>query len=357
MTHGISIGILAGGKSSRMGQDKALIKIGNERIIEKLSKELSFFSEVIISAGNKDSYKDLGIPIVCDEHKDIGPMEGIYQVLLHAKEDYVFICAADMPFISREIVSYLSGYISSDHECYVITDDEHIQPLCAIYSKKVLPVIEELISKGEYRLREIFKRTGTKYISLEFTRFDKKTVQNINTREDLKKMQKPFVFCVSGYSGSGKTGLIERLINEFIKDGWSVGVIKHDGHDSFTDNPGSDTDRFIKAGAKSTAVFSDKRYMLHYTEECKAEDLIDAMRNMKDPPDAVIIEGLKRSGYPKIEILRRGISEKSECDEDTLICIAADCISPESVKCPVYGPDDIKGIFLCLKDFLKGMPE
>ena len=347
----ISVGILAGGKSSRMGQNKALIRIGNERNIDRLSKELSGFSEVIISAGSIGAYEDMGLPVVYDVHDGIGPIEGICQVLLHASEEYVFICAADMPYVSRDIVTYLSGYISSDHDCYVITDDEHIQPLCAIYSKKTLPVIAELINEGKYRLTEIFARVSTKYISLRFTSFDRKVVRNFNTGKELLELGKPFVFCVSGYSDSGKTGLIEKLINEFIKDGWSVGVIKHDGHDCYTDTPGSDTDRYIKAGAVSAAVFSGRRYMQHYIEECDVSMLIEGMGRMKAPPDAVIIEGLKGSRYPKVEIVRRGISERSECDPDSLICIATDFISPESVRCPVYGLHDIKGIFLCVKEY------
>lgn len=347
----ISAGILAGGKSSRMGQNKALIRLGNERIIDRLSKELSGLSEVIISAGSIGAYEDLGLPVVYDVHDGIGPIEGIYQILLHAKEEYVFICAADMPYVSSDIVAFLSGYISSDNDCYVITDDEHIQPLCAIYSKKALPVIAELIAAGKYRLSEIFAGVRTKYISLKYTSFDRKVVRNFNTREDLAELGKPFVFCVSGYSDSGKTGLIEKLINEFIKDGWSAGVIKHDGHDCYKDIPGSDTDRYIKAGAVSAAVFSGRRYMQHCIEECDGSELIERMGRMKAPPDVVIIEGLKRSRYPKVEIVRRGVSEQSECDPDSLICVATDFISPESMRCPVYGLQDIEGIFLCIKKY------
>ncbi|MCR5775632.1 MAG: molybdopterin-guanine dinucleotide biosynthesis protein B [Lachnospiraceae bacterium] len=347
----VSVGILAGGESSRMGQDKALLRIGSERIIEKISKELSGFSEIMISACQKGAYEGLGYPVVYDDHRRIGPMEGIRQVLTAAREEYAFICAADMPFIKKELVEYISGYISSDYDCYVIADEDHIQPLCAVYSKNVLPVIEELISEGRYRLREIFARVRTKYISLEYTRFEKKTVRNINTREDYNEIRKPQVFCVSGYSNSGKTGLIVRLINEFIKDGQSVGVIKHDGHDVYADAPGSDTFRYSEGGAVCTAVYSDSRHTEYFSERICPEELVDRMGKMNDPPDVLIIEGLKRSAYPKIEVVRKAIRDKSECDAETLICIATDCISPRDVMCPVYGLDDSRGIFLCIKEF------
>ena len=347
----ISVGILAGGLSSRMGQDKALIRLGNERIIERISKELSGFSEVIISAGSRGVYEEFGCPVVCDEEHGRGPIEGIRQLLSNAKEDHVFICAADMPNIKSEMVSYLAGYISSDYDCYVIADEDHIEPLCAVYSKRILPVIEELIREGSFRLREIFSRVRTKYISLEYTCFDKSVVKNINTRQELFDAVKPVVFCVSGYSDSGKTGLIVKLINEFIKDGMSVGVIKHDGHDSFADAPGSDTDRFMKAGAVCTAVYSDTRHMEYYARGAEPDEMADRFRRLKAPPDVVIIEGLKGVSYPKIEVIREAVCGRSVCDPDSLICIAADCISPESVSCPVFRADDIEGIYLCVKKF------
>ena len=278
-------------------------------------------------------------------------MEGIRRVLITAVNEYVFICAADMPFIRRELAEYIAGYISSDYDCYVITDEDHIQPLCAVYSKAAIPVIEELISEGRYRLREIFSRLRTKYIRLDETCFDRKTVRNINTREDLIEVQKPFVFCVSGFSDSGKTGLIERLINEFIADGMSVGVIKHDGHDSFTDLPQSDTDRYAKAGAVCTAVYSDSRYAQFINEGSDPLKIMENIRRMKSPPDFVIIEGLKDSAYPKVEVIRRKISDRSVCDPETLICIATDCISPEEASCPVFGTEDAKGILLCVKRY------
>lgn len=347
----ISVGILAGGESTRMGEDKALIRIGNERIIDRLTSELSPYHEILISAAKHGIYDDMGYPVVYDEHARTGPIEGIRRVLLEAASEYVFICAADMPNINKDIVSYLAGYISSDYDCYVIADEDHIQPLCAIYSKAVLPVIEELMEEGRYRLSDILKRVRTRYISLEYTCFDRNTVRNINTRQELLELRKPLIFCVSGYSDSGKTGLIVKLINEFIAEKMTVGVIKHDGHDSIKEAPGSDTERVREAGAICTAVYSAGEYAGHFSEGIGAAGLIEHMKRLKSPPDVIIVEGLKTSHYPKIEVVREAVFDRSVCEGSTLICISSDCISPESVSCPVYGADDTKGIFLCLKEY------
>ena len=350
MRDDISVGIIAGGKSSRMGEDKALIRIGNKRFIDRISQELGGFSEVIVSAGQNRCYEDLGYRTVYDENAGIGPIEGIRRILACAKEEYVFVCAVDMPFIKKELVDYMAGYITADCDCYVIADEDHIQPLCAIYKKSVLPVIEELIGEKEYRLREIFSRVVTKYIGLEHTVFDKKVIRNINTKKELSEALRPVTFCISGYSDSGKTGLIERLINEFIKEGMSVGVIKHDGHDSFSDLPGSDSDRYTRAGAVSTAVFSDRRYSVTLSEKTDPDTLIRKMIGSGSPPDVVIIEGLKGSAYPKVEIVRKQILDQSVCHPDSLICLATD-ISPQSVNVPVFDVGDTQGIFSCIKKF------
>lgn len=347
----LSVGILAGGNSTRMGQNKALMEWDQERMIDRLADRMGTFSEVIISAADRGVYEDMGLPVVYDIHRNIGPMEGIYQVLSKAENEYVFICAVDMPNISAQLVSYLADFICSDYDCYVIADEKHIQPLCAIYSKKILPVIKELIEKGEYRLRNILSRVRTKYISLEYSRFDKSTVKNINTYTDYVESVKPFVFCVSGLHNSGKTGLIEKLINEFISDGYSVGVLKHDGHDCYTDALGSDTARFTDAGAVCVSIMTKSRYSIHVRESMDAAILIKQMCRMKSPPDIIIIEGMKHSGYPKIEVIRQEICENSVCDSRALICIATDVMSFGKMDCPVYGISDIQGIFLCLKKY------
>lgn len=347
----ISTGILAGGKSTRMGQNKALLTIGEKRFIDKLAQELGVFSEVIISAADKGIYEDTGLRIVYDEHQDIGPVEGIYQVLSAAKEEYVFICAADMPFITNKLVSYMTEFICSDYDCYVLMDDEHIHPLCGIYSKKMLDSVRACIESGNYRLMKLLDSVRTKYIKLEYTSFDKRVVKNINTKEQYRELViLPAVFCVSGIKDSGKTGLIIKLINEFIREGYVVSVIKHDGHDYVMDYDGTDTSRFCRAGADLAAIFSDTQFSINCKRRTEAAELAELVKQA-DRPDIIIFEGLKNSSYPKVEVVRGAVSSTSVCNPESLICIATDILSQNAVKCPVYDIDDIAGIFLCLKRY------
>lgn len=381
-----SVGILAGGKSTRMGQNKALMEYQNETMIGRIAREFSDFGEVLVSASQKGIYETDGVRVVYDEHREIGPIEGIRQLVNAAGKEYIFICAADMPFVNREIAEYLAEFISSDYDCWVITDEERVHPLCAIYSKRILPVIGELIRQGKYRLMELLNRVRTKYVSLTRTNFDRRVVRNVNTKDEFLRLSLPVVFAVSGYKNSGKTWLIEKLINEFILSGYSVGVLKHDGQDHIEETEGTDTARHRKAGAVCTVVFSDTRFtfsaarniaekpenvqgrkpaekpeMSHVTfpgeperpdpRDDFPERLIGMMKDQPDPPDIIILEGFKHSAYPKVEIVRRSVVPESVADPATLICIATDVLSPENASCPVYGTEDVQGIFSCLKKY------
>ena len=346
----ISIGILAGGKSTRMGKNKALLTINEKRFIDKIAGELGGFSQTLISAANKGDYEELGLPIVYDEHRDIGPLEGIYQILQAAEQEHVFICAADMPFITKELVNYMAEFVSSDYDCYVMMDEEHIHPLCGIYSKKMLNQVRECIESGNYRLMKLLNSVRTKYIKLQYTSFDKRIVKNINTKAQYQKLVLPAVFCVSGVKDSGKTWLIIKLINEFIKEGYVVSVIKHDGHDYVMDYKGTDTFRFCDAGAKLDAIFSPERFSFNCRGKTEITEMVELVKKAVTP-DIIIIEGMKTSPYPKIEAVRKERSRAPVCNPEHLICIATDVYSQNERQCPVYGMDDIEGIFLCVKKY------
>jgi len=296
-----SVGILAGGKSSRMGENKALIEYSSKTFLRHLTDEFSGWGQIILSQ-NPREVLEAGEDVISvfDEHEDIGPIEGIRRILTVAECEYVFICAVDMPLLKSELAEYLTEFISSDYDCYVVKDEKHFHPLCAIYSKAVLPVIEQLIAEGKYKLMELLDRVRTKYISLEKTCISTKQLSNYNTCEDLKKLYLPAVFAVSGTKDSGKTYLIIKLINEFIKEGFTVGVIKHDGHDYLMDHEGSDTDRFYKEGAVFTAIYNKDKFSINAAKPIDHEKLI----SMCPEADIIICEGFKDTSLPKVVVKR-----------------------------------------------------
>lgn len=135
------------------------------------------------------------------------------------------------------------------------------------------------------------------------------------------QQHRPKVFAVSGIKNSGKTTLVERLVTALKAEGYRVGVIKHDGHDFEADHKGTDSYRHKAAGAENVIVYSKSKIMMikDYHEQ-SLEDLIDLQNEM----DIVILEGMKYSDYPKLEIVRGAVSTESVCKKETLLALVTD---------------------------------
>lgn len=130
-----------------------------------------------------------------------------------------------------------------------------------------------------------------------------------------------YVIAICGIKNSGKTTLIEKLVNSFAEDGKKVAVIKHDGHDFDCDIPGTDSYRMTAAGAYGTAVYSANRMFVHRigTGE-KERELLELFPEA----DIIFLEGLKDSIYPKIEVIRSERSKKPVSNPEGRFLIATD---------------------------------
>ena len=140
-----------------------------------------------------------------------------------------------------------------------------------------------------------------------------------NTSLNMTKEQK--ILCICGIKNSGKTTYIEKLLKEIKAHGKSAAVIKHDGHDFEGDRPGTDTYRYHQAGAAATAIFSKYRYMINADEEIDLQQLISGFSDA----DVILVEGIKQSELPKIEIVREKISCTLSCCGKNLIAVVTDC--------------------------------
>ena len=121
------------------------------------------------------------------------------------------------------------------------------------------------------------------------------------------ELKRPAVLAVSGLHNSGKTTLLEKLLPALRSRGLKVGVIKHDGHDFTPDVPGTDSYRLREAGAEGVAVYSGQRYLLTDCLVLSRQDLLALFE--RHGYDLVLLEGFKDSGWPKIEVVRREISD------------------------------------------------
>ena len=181
-----------GGKNSRMnGNVKGLLKIKNSTFLEKIQETLNDFSSIYLSINDKFSkeqkqnFENMGFKIIEDIYKEIGPLGGIYSSLLNCKEEYLFMTACDMPFITKNSIEVLCNKIDKNTDGVVFYDKNNkLYPLGAIYSKNVLPIIEEMIEKKYYKLSYLIEKSNFVKINIEKTDIPLKVLSNINTLQE-----------------------------------------------------------------------------------------------------------------------------------------------------------------------------
>ena len=184
--------ILMGGKNSRMnGNVKGLLKIKNSTFLEKIQETLNDFSSIYLSINDKFSkeqkqnFENMGFKIIEDIYKEIGPLGGIYSSLLNCKEEYLFITACDMPFNKKNSIEVLCNKVDKNTDGVVFYDKNNkLYPLGAIYSKNVLPIIEEMIEKKYYKLSYLIEKSNFVKINIEKTDIPLKVLSNINTLQE-----------------------------------------------------------------------------------------------------------------------------------------------------------------------------
>lgn len=151
------------------------------------------------------------------------------------------------------------------------------------------------------------------------------------------------LFGVTGRKDTGKTGLMERLVMEYVERGLTVSTIKHAHHDADIDQPGRDSFRHRNAGAREVILATPNRWALMHELRGEEEPVLDALLQRLTPVDLVLIEGYKSAQHPKIETYR------SICDSPLLAAenasiraVASD--SPVEFPLPIFDLDDTAGI-------------
>jgi molybdopterin-guanine dinucleotide biosynthesis protein A len=185
--------ILAGGKNSRMGINKAFLEIDGTRLIDNiLAVYQKIFSEIIIVTNDPLSYMEFSDTVlVTDIYKEKGAVGGIYTGLFYATYDYSFVAACDMPFLNEDFIIYLTGQIRK-HDIIVPELSEGFQPLHAIYSRNCLSHIKKLLISDKLKITGFYKEVRLLSIPEEKIKpFNKdgRLFLNFNTPEDLEKEQ------------------------------------------------------------------------------------------------------------------------------------------------------------------------
>lgn len=183
----ISVGILAGGKSSRMGCNKAKLLYDQKTFLAHLTEEAAAFDEVLVSVEDLSAWEDSPYLCVADEIAEFGPVEGIYQLLLHAKNPYVLVIATDMQNLNAAFLKVFAEQLRPEDRCMVLRNGEFLEPLCCVYHKDMLPLFRQLREEGIRRPRAVFSRVPVHYVDLEQLGYSANVVDNINTKEEYSR--------------------------------------------------------------------------------------------------------------------------------------------------------------------------
>ncbi|WP_170546284.1 molybdopterin-guanine dinucleotide biosynthesis protein B [Ruegeria arenilitoris] len=151
------------------------------------------------------------------------------------------------------------------------------------------------------------------------------------------------VYGVTGWKNAGKTGLMERLVNEITGRGFTVSTVKHAHHSVDVDQPGTDSYRHRIAGASEVLLASGQRIAIMQELRGAPEPSLDDLLARLSPVDLVLIEGFKREAHPKVEAFRAEAKNALMAPENTTIrAVASD--TPLTVDCPVFDLDDTAAI-------------
>jgi len=186
--------VLAGGKSLRLGYDKVLETIGNTSLLERVISRVSLLSsEVIIVTANEPTNLELvdypKLRILSDIYPGKGPIGGIYTGLATSTSFYNLVVASDMPFLNQNLLHYMIQ-LSANFDLVVPRVGNLVEPLHAVYTKKCLATIEQMIKQDKLSVNQLFQLVKTRYVETEeIERFDPKHLSffNINTKADLKR--------------------------------------------------------------------------------------------------------------------------------------------------------------------------
>jgi molybdopterin-guanine dinucleotide biosynthesis protein A len=184
--------VLAGGKSLRLGRNKALEEIGGRRLIERVIERLSRLgNDIIVVTSSRSQLPDLGLRIVTDSYPGKGNLVGIYSGLKEISSHHAIVVGCDMPLLNVALLRHLTE-LSNGFDVVIPRIGDELEPLHAVYSRNCIAPIEATLSEGKFRIIDFFPSVKVRYVeSAEIDRFDPRHLSffNINSEADLKRAQ------------------------------------------------------------------------------------------------------------------------------------------------------------------------
>lgn len=184
----VTVQIMLGGLSTRMGQDKALVTLGGKTLLQRAVERWSNYGgglQLSVGSAERTVLAPEGIPSVTDVYANRGPMGGLHAGLRACKTPFLLLCAVDCPFLEREQADCLLEEIGDADACAYALEGRP-QPLFALYRRSCEAVTETLLEGGDNRMIHLLERVNTVYIPTE----NGAVFRNLNTPEELAEAEK-----------------------------------------------------------------------------------------------------------------------------------------------------------------------
>ena len=189
----VSCVILAGGKSSRYGKNKAFEKVNDIPLIEKVITAMgAVFQELIIITNTPHEYSHLRLPLYKDLIEGLGPLGGVFTGLSAISKDAGLFVACDMPSLNGKLLRHMAGY-KDDFDVVVPRISGQVEALHALYRKTCLGAVRRLIDSRQYQVFRFFPEVSVRYVDEdEIRRFDPelRSFLNVNTPQELQEIKK-----------------------------------------------------------------------------------------------------------------------------------------------------------------------
>ena len=175
--------VLAGGQSSRMGEDKALLSFHGQTLIERAAEALASIAGSVTIVGLRSDHSGR-LAVIPDTYEGRGSIVGLYTALADCKTELAAVLACDLPFVESELLTQLVAAIGDQDAAIPKQHGGHIQPLCSVYrAERCLPYVEKIITSDNWRLQQLGEMLDVSIVEPKGVRWS----TNVNTPDDLRR--------------------------------------------------------------------------------------------------------------------------------------------------------------------------
>jgi molybdopterin-guanine dinucleotide biosynthesis protein A len=187
--------ILAGGRSSRMGRDKAFVVLSGRTLLERAIDLAGSITPNVRVVGPQEKFLTIA-DTVDDVFPGCGPLGGIHAALTNTETELNLVLAVDLPFVERDFLFYLISQATQTGALVTAAQTgERLQPLCAVYRREFVQAAEKALKKKKNKIDILFEQVETRVIigaEMERMGFSSTMFQNLNTPEELQKAERSF---------------------------------------------------------------------------------------------------------------------------------------------------------------------